>query len=86
MKRRLMTLITGLILALAVAIADAKTLSQAVDQVRNRTDGKVLSAKTVVKGDKEVHVIKVLTKDGRVKTHQVQGKRVKKRPNETTDR
>ena len=50
-----------------------KSLSEAVEQVRRQTDGRILSAETRIKG--EVHHIKVLTKDGRVKTHKVQGRK-----------
>jgi hypothetical protein len=52
-----------------------KSLSEAVEQVRRQTDGKILSAETRVSGNREVHHIKVLTKDGKVKTHKVQGRR-----------
>lgn len=52
-----------------------KTLSEAVDQVRRQTGGKILSAETKVQGGREVHHIKVLTDDGKVKTHKVKGKR-----------
>ena len=52
-----------------------KTLAQAIEQVRRQTGGQILDAKTVVKGGREVHQIKVLTRDGKVKTHQVQGRR-----------
>lgn len=52
-----------------------KTLSEAVDQVRRQTGGQILSAETKVQGGREVHHIKVLTKDGKVKTHKVQGQR-----------
>jgi uncharacterized membrane protein YkoI len=52
-----------------------KTLAEAVEQVRRQTGGQILSAETKVKGGREVHHIKVLTKDGKVKTHKVQGKR-----------
>jgi len=52
-----------------------KSLSEAVEQVRRQTGGRILSAETRVQGDREVHHIKVLTKDGKVKTHKVQGKR-----------
>jgi len=51
-----------------------RSLSEAVDQVRRQTNGRILSAETKVKGDREVHYIKVLTKDGKVKTHKVQGR------------
>ena len=49
------------------------SLSEAVEQVRRRYSGRVVSAKTVVKGKQEVHEIKVLTDDGKVKTERIQG-------------
>jgi len=52
-----------------------KTLAEAVDQVRKQTNGQILSAETRVSGNREVHYIKVLTKDGKVKTHKIQGRR-----------
>jgi uncharacterized membrane protein YkoI len=54
---------------------DGMSLSQAIESVRKRTGGKVLSAETKVQGDREVHHIKVLTKDGKVRTHKVNGRR-----------
>ena len=56
---------------------DGKTLSQAVEQVRSQTGGRILSAETKAQGNREVHHIKVLTKDGKVKTHKVQGRRLR---------
>ena len=55
--------------------SDGMTLSQAIESVRSRTGGKVVSAETRVQGGREVHHIKVLTKDGKVKTHKVNGRR-----------
>ena len=52
-----------------------KSLAEAVDQVRKQTKGQILSAETRVNGNREVHHIKVLTKDGKVKTHKIQGRR-----------
>lgn len=54
---------------------NGKTLSQAVEQVRRQTGGRILSAETRMQGDREVHHIKVLTKDGKVRTHKVNGRR-----------
>lgn len=53
---------------------NGKTLDQAIAEVRRKTGGKIVSAETRVQGGREVHLIKVLTKDGRVKTHRVNGK------------
>jgi uncharacterized membrane protein YkoI len=60
---------------LVVAQRDGMTLGQAIESVRRKTGGKVLSAETRIKGDREVHYIKVLTKDGVVRTHTVNGRR-----------
>ncbi|MEL7186691.1 MAG: hypothetical protein AAFN50_09715 [Pseudomonadota bacterium] len=60
---------------LRVAQSGGKSLDQAIAEIRRRTGGKVVSAETRVQGGREVHLIKVLTKDGRVKTHRVNGKR-----------
>ena len=60
---------------LHVAQQGGMTLSQAIESVRRRTNGRVVSAETRVQGGREVHYIKVLTKDGKVKTHKVNGRR-----------
>ena len=52
-----------------------KSLSEAVEQVRRQTGGRILSAETRIQGNREVHHIKVLMKDGKVKTHRVQGRK-----------
>ena len=59
----------------AVTQQDGMTLAQATESVRRRTNGRVVSAETRVEGGREVHYIKVLTKDGKVKTHKVNGRR-----------
>ena len=59
--------------ALLLATQGCTTLSQAIESVRRRTGGQVLSAETKVQGGREVHHIKVLTKDGKVRTHKVNG-------------
>ncbi len=51
------------------------TLSEAVESVRRSTDGRIVSAKTRTSGGREVHYIKVLTKDGKVKTHKIPGRK-----------
>ena len=60
---------------LQVAQSDCVSLSEAIESVRRRTGGKVVSAETRVQGGREVHHIKVLTKDGKVKTYKVNGRR-----------
>ncbi len=54
---------------------NGKSLSEAVEQVRRQTNGRILSAETKVSGNREVHHIKVLTQDGKVKTHKIQGRK-----------
>ncbi len=51
------------------------TLSQAVQQVRRQYKGQIVSAETQVNGNRETHIIKVLTPDGKVKTVRVAGRR-----------
>lgn len=53
---------------------DGPTLSQAVEQVRRQYNGRIVSAETQMQGNREVHVIKVLTDDGKVKTVRVPGR------------
>ena len=72
MKKWLMHIVLASVLALAVAAdAWAQTLDKAASQVARQYNAKVLSARTVQEGDKRVHVIKLLTKDGVVKTVRV---------------
>jgi uncharacterized membrane protein YkoI len=47
------------------------SLDQAVEQVRRETGGRILSAETVRQNGKQVHRIKVLTRDRRVKVIRV---------------
>ena len=58
-----------------IAQANGKSLSEAVEQVRRQTGGRILNAETKMEGNREVHHIKVLTKDGKVKTHKVPGRK-----------
>ena len=58
-----------------VVAQDGMSLSEAIESVRRKTGGKILSAETRVQGGREVHHIKVLTEDGKVRTHKVNGRR-----------
>jgi uncharacterized membrane protein YkoI len=58
-----------------IAQNNGMNLSDAVEQVRRQTDGRIISAETKTKNGREVHHIKVLTKDGKVKTHKIQGRK-----------
>jgi hypothetical protein len=48
-------------------------LSEAVERVRRQYNGRIVSAETMMRGNREVHVIKILTGDGKVKTVQIPG-------------
>jgi uncharacterized membrane protein YkoI len=61
---------------LQVTQSDGMSLSEAIESVRSRTGGRVVSAETKVSNGREVHYIKVLTEDGKVRTHKVNGRRV----------
>ncbi len=59
---------------MVIAQSGCMNLSQAVESVRRRGDvQQVVSAETQVRGGREVHVIKVLTRDGTVTTHRIPG-------------
>ncbi len=53
------------------------SLSEAVESVRRRGDvERVISAETRVSNGREVHHIRVMTRDGKVKTHKVSGRQI----------
>jgi hypothetical protein len=49
------------------------SLSEAVERVRRQYNGRIVSAETRASGNREVHYVKVLTDDGKVKTVTVPG-------------
>ncbi len=61
---------------LAVAQRDGMSLSEATAMVRRslRPGDRIIEARTTTQGGREVHLIKVLTKDGKVKTRRVNGR------------
>jgi hypothetical protein len=68
-KKALAALSFTVCLALAAAPAAwGQSLDEAARQAAAQHDAKVLSAQTVQEGNRRVHVIKLLTKDGVVKT------------------
>ena len=79
MKGSWQKIVLATALIILISVANAVTLSQAVQKVKRDTGGKVLSAQTRVQGNREVHFVKVLTLDGRVRTVRVQGDADKKR-------
>ncbi len=61
---------------LRVAQGGGMSLSQAIDSVRRRGNvERIISAETTVRGGQETHHIKVLTKDGKVKTYNIAGRK-----------
>ena len=72
MKRRRLALTLAFCLAFALPAAGwAQSLDEAAKQAARQHNAKVLSAQTVQEGNRRVHVIKLLTKDGVVKTVRV---------------
>jgi hypothetical protein len=68
-KRLIRQLMLAMVLTLsAPAALFAQSLDEAARQAARQYDAKVLSAHTVEEGEKRVHVIKLLTRDGVVKT------------------
>ena len=60
---------------LRVAQGGGKTLDQAIDSVRRRGDvERIVSAETRVEGNREVHYVRYMTKDGKVKTARINGR------------
>lgn len=59
---------------LLMAQSDGPSLSEAVERVRRQYNGRIVSAETHLNGNREVHYIKVLTADGKVKTVRIPGR------------
>ncbi len=79
------TLIRKFLLAMLLALVLAQpawaiSLEQAARQAARQHNAKVLSARTVERGQKRVHEIKVLTKQGVVKTVRVPAPPAKGKP------
>jgi hypothetical protein len=70
--------ISLLVLLLPVS-SFATSLNEAAKQAARQNDAKVLSARTVQKGDRQTHEIKLLTKKGVVKTVRVPDNSKKKK-------
>lgn len=68
----LLSFLAALVLGLSVpGSAFAQSLEEAARQAARQYNAKVLSARTVQEGQRRVHVIKLLTKDGVVKVVRV---------------
>lgn len=73
MKKTPATLLTAILLS-GLAYADPpRSLDEAVSQARDRYPGRVLSAETEQRGDRESYRIRILTDDGRVKRLRMDG-------------
>ena len=71
MTKKMYIIIVTTIFLIASLTATATTLQQAKSKVARETKGKVVSARTVKSGKRRVHVIKVLTSQGKVRTVRV---------------
>jgi len=72
MKPSVVRCLLALLLALFLTSpVMAQTLDEAAQKAARQYDAKVLSAHTVQEGGKRVHVIKLVTKDGVIKTVRV---------------
>jgi hypothetical protein len=71
MKKWLVQIVLTSTLTLVAGSLWAQSLNEAASQAARQHNAKVLSAQTVQQGDKRVHVIKLLTKEGVVKTVKV---------------
>ena len=77
-RARRLNLLAALLAILMPFAAGAQSLEQAAEQAARQYDAKVLSAQTVEDGDRRVHVIKLLTRDGVVKTVRIPVREIKK--------
>jgi uncharacterized membrane protein YkoI len=71
MKRKMLQIVISLLLLTLPLSASAITLEEAAQKAARQNNAKVLSARTVEEGGRRVHEIKLLTKDGVVKTVRV---------------
>lgn len=65
---RLLGVVACTALLLFALTAEAITLKQAARQVARQYDGKVVAARTIEQNGRRIHVIRVVTKQGVVKT------------------
>lgn len=71
MIKRLAPFLFALLLGLSASPLSAQSLEEAARQAARQYDAKILSAYTVKEGGREVHIIKLLTRKGVVKTVRV---------------
>lgn len=73
------TLAALLLLGAVPSVVWGQTLDEAARQAARQYNAKVLSARTVKEGDRRVHVIKLLTKNGVVKVVRIPVREEKRR-------
>ncbi|MEE4329245.1 MAG: hypothetical protein V2J10_00140, partial [Wenzhouxiangella sp.] len=61
-------LIASLMTVVMLASAWALTLQEAAERVARQHDAKVVSARTIERDGRRIHVIRILTRDGVVRT------------------
>ena len=61
-----------------IAQNNGPTLAQAIQMVRRQYQGRIVGAETEIRGNREVHRIRVLTKDGKVRTVNIPGRTLSK--------
>lgn len=72
MPRRLLRFLIVPVMAVLMAVsAWAMSLEEAAERVARQHDAKVVSAHTVERDGRRIHVIRILTRDGVVKTIRV---------------
>lgn len=87
MNRFLRTLLLSLSLALLLAPpALATSLNEAAQRVARQYDARVLSANTIERGGERIHVIRILTNDGVVRSVEVPAGRTAERRQERDQR
>lgn len=70
-SRLLFAVLLGLLLSPPLSARGDVSLDQAVEQARERTGGRVISAETRDKNGQRVHNIRILTSDGKVRRLQI---------------
>jgi hypothetical protein len=70
-SRLLLAVLLGLLLSPPLSARGDISLDQAVEQARERTGGRVISAETRDKDGQRVHNIRILTHDGKVRRLQI---------------
>jgi len=71
LSRLISAALLGLLLSPPLSARGDISLDQAVEQARERTGGRVISAETREKEGRRVHNIRILTEDGKVRRLQI---------------